>query len=332
MRWPPWSSESTNDEQKQTPSSWFSSAANNPSSILDWTAFTEARTILPTLVLTSGILIAVRFHRRYLRRIPDAPSISSSYLRRRSIFGPVTSVGDGDNFRIFHTPGGRMAGWGWLPWKKVPTAKKDLKDKTVRHLPPIFPSALLARNRHNYASAYNIPLFHSPYLHLVYIFTQTQIHIRLAGVDAPELAHFGRPEQPFARDAHTWLTSYLSGRRIRALVHRQDQYSRVVASVFVRRAFDFPPFRRRDVSYEMLKRGLATVYEAKVGSEFGGDKMEKKYRKAEWWAKKRAKGLWKDYGRVGSGWESPREYKNRMGMGDPLPIEKGNGKGKTGQK
>ncbi|OQE42267.1 hypothetical protein PENCOP_c004G03946 [Penicillium coprophilum] len=167
---------------------------------------------------------------------------------------------------------------------------------------------------------------------MAYISTQLQIHIRLAGVDAPELAHFGRPEQPFARDAHTWLTSYLSGRRIRALVHRQDQYSRVVASVFVRRAFDFPPFRRRDVSYEMLKRGLATVYEAKVGSEFGGEKMEKKYRKAEWWAKKRAKGLWKDYRRVGSGWESPREYKNRMGMGDPPPLEKGNGKGKAGQK
>ncbi|KAJ5791199.1 uncharacterized protein N7518_008210 [Penicillium psychrosexuale] len=297
MRWPPWSSESTNDDQKQTPGSWLS-AANNPSSIFDWTAFTEVRTIVPTLVLTSGILIAVRFHRRYLRRIPDAPSISSSYLRRRSIFGQVTSVGDGDNFRIFHTPGGRMAGWGWLPWKKVPTVKKDLKDKTI--------------------------------------------HIRLAGVDAPELAHFGHPEQPFARDAHAWLTSYLSGRRVRALVYRQDQYSRVVASVFVRRAFDFPPFRRRDVSYEMLKRGLATVYEAKVGSEFGGEKMEKKYRKAEWQAKKRARGLWKDYGRVGSAWESPREYKKRIGMEDPPPMEKGKGngngngngkgKGKTGQK
>ena len=147
MRWPPWSSESTNDEQKQTPSSWLSSAANNPRSILDWTAFTEVRTLVPTLVLTSGILIAVRFHRRYLRRIPDAPSISSSYLRRRSIFGQVTSVGDGDNFRIFHTPGGRMAGWGWLPWKKVPTAKKDLKDKTVGHPPLTY--SLPIQNRHN---------------------------------------------------------------------------------------------------------------------------------------------------------------------------------------
>jgi hypothetical protein len=40
-------------------------------------------------------------------------------------------VGDGDNFRVFHTPGGRLAGWGWLPWRRVPKEKKDLKNKTV---------------------------------------------------------------------------------------------------------------------------------------------------------------------------------------------------------
>lgn len=147
----------------------------------------------------------------------------------------------------------------------------------------------------------------------------TQIHIRLAGVDAPELAHFGHPEQPFARDAHAWLTSYLMHRRVRASIYRQDQYHRVVASVFVRRAFDFPPFRRRDVSYEMLRHGLATVYEGKVGAEFGGEDVEKKYRKAEWWAKVRSKGLWKDYRRIGSDWESPRDYKIRMG----IPVDDG---------
>ncbi|KAJ5106142.1 hypothetical protein N7456_002817 [Penicillium angulare] len=291
MRWPPWSSKSHNDDTEQENNNRLSSligsnsnsnSASQPNSPLDWTAFIEPRTLVPTILLTSGILFAIRIHKRYLRRVPDAPSISSSWLRRRSIFGQVTSVGDGDNFRIFHTPGGRLAGWGWLPWKKIPSTKKELKDKTI--------------------------------------------HIRIAGVDAPELAHFGRPEQPFARDAHAWLTSYLLHRRIRASIYRQDQYNRVVASVYVRRAFDFPPFRRRDVSYEMLRRGLATVYEAKVGAEFGGEAMEKKYRRAEWWAKMRSKGLWKDYKRVGSDWESPREYKTRMGMGEP--AEKGNG-GKT---
>lgn len=24
-----------------------------------------------------------------------------------------------------------MMGWGWLPWRKVPALKKELKDKTV---------------------------------------------------------------------------------------------------------------------------------------------------------------------------------------------------------
>jgi len=137
MRWPPWSPESNDDQKKQQESnsaSWSShpTSTNNSSSRLDWTAFTEPRTIFPTLLLTSGILLAVRFHRRYLRRFPDALSISPSFLRRRTIFGKVTSVGDGDNFRIFHTPGGRLAGWGWLPWKRVPTTKKELKDNTVR--------------------------------------------------------------------------------------------------------------------------------------------------------------------------------------------------------
>ncbi|KAJ6101874.1 Nuclease (SNase-like) OB-fold [Penicillium sp. IBT 16267x] len=278
MRWPPWSSKSNNDDQQQhnTPSESSSShpapTPQSPSSLLNWSDFIEPRTIIPTIVLTSGILFSIRLYRSYLRRVPDAPSISPSWLRRRTVFGKVTSVGDGDNFRIYHTPGGRLAGWGWLPWKKVPTTKKELKDKTI--------------------------------------------HIRLAGIDAPELAHFGHPEQPFARDAHAWLTSYLLGRRIRASIYRQDQYNRVVGSVSVRRAFDFPPFRRRDVSYEMLKRGLATVYEAKVGAEFGGPANEKKYRKAEWLAKKKSKGLWKDYKRIGSAWESPREYKTRMGLVD----------------
>jgi endonuclease YncB( thermonuclease family) len=64
----------------------------------------------------------------------------------------------------------------------------------------------------------------------------------------------------------------------------------------------------------MLKRGLATVYEAKSGAEFGGEAMERRYKKAEWWAKMRGVGLWKDYRRNRKEWESPREYKTRMGL------------------
>ena len=57
----------------------------------------------------------------------------------------------------------------------------------------------------------------------------------------------------------------------------------------------------------MLRKGLATVYEAKTGAEFGH--LEDKYRKAERWAKLKRKGMWagkkQDY-------ESPGQYKARM--------------------
>lgn len=96
-------------------------------------------------------------------------------------------------------------------------------------------------------------------------------------------------------------------------MHRADQYKRVIATVYVRRWLDFPPLRRRDVSYEMLRRGLATVYEAKSGVEFGSAENERKYHEAEKLAKSRRQGLWKDFGKKGSvDFESPREYKTRM--------------------
>jgi len=134
------------------------------------------------------------------------------------------------------------------------------------------------------------------------------IHLRLAGIDAPELAHFGRPSQPYAQDALDWLTTYVMGKRVRAYVYKVDQYSRVVGTAYV-----WKGILRRDVGLQMLRAGLATVYEAKSGAEFGKG-LEQKYRRAEWWAKTKRKGMWagksKDY-------ESPREYKTRHGSGTP---------------
>ena len=63
----------------------------------------------------------------------------------------------------------------------------------------------------------------------------------------------------------------------------------------------------------MLRAGMATVYEAKSGAEFG-EGLEPKYRNAEWWAKKKRKGMWAG---KKSDFESPREYKTRHGSGSP---------------
>lgn len=130
-----WPSSTKASTSTTTPTS--SSQYTEWNSILNsfnWSQLKEPGNLVPTILLTGGLLFVFDVHRRFLRRIPEATNISPSLLRRRSLLGRVTSVGDGDNFRMYHTPGGRLAGWGWLPWKKVPTARKELKDRTVRFI------------------------------------------------------------------------------------------------------------------------------------------------------------------------------------------------------
>lgn len=130
MRWPPWSSNSNEEDagknKRQARGSW----AENLNST-NWTHYLEPRNLIPTLILTATTLALVRFYRNYLRRIPKATNIQPAFFRRRSLLGRVTSVGDGDDFRMFHTPGGRLAGWEWMPGRKVPTKREELKDRTV---------------------------------------------------------------------------------------------------------------------------------------------------------------------------------------------------------
>ncbi|KAI1828031.1 hypothetical protein F4861DRAFT_490387 [Xylaria intraflava] len=250
----PGSSKDNNDSSRR-PVSWADSLNST-----DWEHYKDPSNWVPTVLATATVLASMQLYRLYLRRIPGAVHVQPSFFRRRSLFGQVTSVGDGDNFHLFHTPGGRMAGWGWL--RKVPDKRADLKNKTIP--------------------------------------------IRLAGIDAPEGAHFGRPAQPFSADSLDWLSNYILGKRVRAKVYKRDQYDRIVATVYVR-SFLF----RRDVGLEMLKVGLATTYEAKTGAEFGG--LEGEYKAAEAKAKASKLGIWS---KKAKHFESPRDYKTRMALAE----------------
>ncbi|KAI1448053.1 SNase-domain-containing protein [Annulohypoxylon stygium] len=256
MVWPFTSASKKDDDSSRHSVAWDESLNGT-----DWEHYKDPRNWVPTLLVTTTVLASLKLYRSYLRRIPGATFIQPGFFRKRSLFGRVTSVGDGDNFHMYHTPGGRLAGWGWL--RRVPTKKTQLRNMTIP--------------------------------------------IRLAGVDAPENAHFGRPAQPYATDALAWLSSYILGRQVRARIYKRDQYDRVVATVFVRRWL-----LRRDVGLEMLKRGLATVYEAKIGAEFGG--LEEKYKAAEKKAKEKKRGIWGIEPEV---FESPRDYKTRMSGEEP---------------
>lgn len=126
-----WPSSTDSDRAARAASSQTGVDWNSKLNAFDWKQFTEPRNLIPNVLLTGGILFVVYVHQRFLRRVPEATAISPADFRKRSLLGQVTSVGDGDNFRLYHTPGGRLVGWGWLPWMKVPTDKKELKDRTV---------------------------------------------------------------------------------------------------------------------------------------------------------------------------------------------------------
>lgn len=114
------------DELPRRPVSWTDSLNGT-----DWQHYKDPRNWVPTLLVTTTVLASLQIYRSYLRRIPGATHIQPSFFRKRSLFGRVTSVGDGDNFHLYHTPGGRLAGWGWL--RRVPVKKPELKNKTVSH-------------------------------------------------------------------------------------------------------------------------------------------------------------------------------------------------------
>jgi endonuclease YncB( thermonuclease family) len=216
----PWWSSSNNDPDKLP--------SKSPLEALKSLPIYHAEIVIPTIILSSSIIAGHAFYRRRLRRIPTVAQIPPTALTsHQRLFGTAVSVGDADNFRLFHTPGGRLLGWGWL--RHVPTSRKDLSKAGT-------------------------------------------IHVRLAGVDAPEGAHFGNQAQPYAEEAQNWLRNYVLGRRVRVQLLARDRYERVVCSVGVRK-WGF----LRNVSLEMAKAGWVEVYD-NAGAEYGG--LEKEIRAA----------------------------------------------------
>lgn len=220
----------------------------------DYYGALEPRVWLLSAGLAASAIFSYKIYRRYFRRIRSILDFTPEALEKNhKLYGYVTRVGDGDNFRFYHTPGGWLLGWGWL--RKVPLDnRRIMKDETLM--------------------------------------------IRLCGVDAPERAHFGKPAQPFSEDALLWLRNYLLGRYVTVTPYSIDQYKRIVGRCQV-----WKWNGKKDVSAEMLKNGVAIVYEGKVGAEFGDN--EDRYRSLEKRAKWLKRGVWS----IGKKMMTPGEYK-----------------------
>ncbi|KAJ2515619.1 putative endonuclease lcl3 [Coemansia sp. RSA 1939] len=123
------------------------------------------------------------------------------------------------------------------------------------------------------------------------------ICVRVSAVDAPEMAHFGNPEQPLAREARDRLLALLRGRAVTVKPLARDQYGRIVATVTYRSWLGF----RHNVAHEMLRAGLATLY---TGGNAQYDGEEALLARLQDDARRAKVGVWglKDF-------KTPAEYK-----------------------
>lgn len=241
---------------------------------------TAAYLVLSGFFLGSVSTLGVTFvYRRYFRRLRTAEWVTPDILRRkRWVRGVVTSVGDADNFRLYHTPG---FGWRWpLKFRRIPTLNKELKEQTI--------------------------------------------HVRIAGVDAPEGSHFGREAQPYAVEALAWLKDAIEGRVVYCQLVRRDQYSRIVSMVTLP-----PPFlpgwliTGRSLALEMIRAGTGLTYE-QAGAEYG--KYGKgEFLRAEAESRVARRGMWK-HGTVG---ETPAQYKRRYAQSGTEVEAQAQGTAKT---
>ena len=133
--------------------------------------------------------------------------------------------------------------------------------------------------------------------------------MRLAGVDAPEMARFGSEGQKYAREARQWLNKLVFRKPVTVHVHGFDHYNRAIGTVFLRRRIPFWP---RNVSLELAKAGYAVVYKG-AGAQYGG--FFKRYLAAERSARLAKRGMWK----LGDKLVLPGEYRKALRAGGFTP-------------
>lgn len=130
--------------------------------------------------------------------------------------------------------------------------------------------------------------------------------IRIYAVDCPEIRkrRSDPPSQPFGEEAKEYSSSMVLGEKVKITLLRKDQYGRAVAKVEHGRRF-VPPLAKRDLSMDLLKEGLATVYTG-GGAEYDGSYED--FLETQRLAKKRRRGVWS----LGEEMVSPAEFKRQM--------------------
>lgn len=129
--------------------------------------------------------------------------------------------------------------------------------------------------------------------------------VRLAAVDAPEIAKRGLPGQPLSDEAKKFVQDKVLHKDVTLKLLGKDQYNRVLGLVRYNEKSG-----ERDLSEELLKKGLATVYR-QGGARYDGSLS--RWTDLERTAQQQRKGIWMN------GIENvqlPSEYKRAMKGGE----------------
>ncbi|NDV27356.1 thermonuclease family protein [Desulfovibrio sp. JC010] len=106
-------------------------------------------------------------------------------------------------------------------------------------------------------------------------------HVRIAGIDTPEIGRDGKPDQYYARQAKAMLNKLILGKRVRIepAGKGKDRYKRIIGWVYVDNLF---------VNKRMIRKGAAFYYFHK-GNDRGKQKL---LLQAQRNAYKEKKGFW----------------------------------------
>ena len=106
------------------------------------------------------------------------------------------------------------------------------------------------------------------------------VTVRLARIDAPEISHYGKPAQPFGKEAGDWLREVVKGEPVTVQIDTVDRYGRSVGTVYM---------GNENINAMMVQDGLAWVYD-----QYAQDVQGAGLNELESVAREKKKGLWID--------------------------------------
>jgi len=122
-----------------------------------------------------------------------------------------------------------------------------------------------------------------------------EIIVRFIAIDAPEISYKkGEPSQPFSNQSKKALMDLILNRIVEIKGYGLDKHNRLLAVVF---------FGGKNIGVEMIRQGLAEVYQGEMPDNFD----IKDYKQAEFDAKTARRGMWNQ----GNNYISPREWRER---------------------